>query len=171
MYWEWTPAVIAPSPEVTKNLEASVSLILKQGPISCRHHGPCGPCVGGGTASPSLVICLPSPLHESDLQNTMPSGKPGDTSGAQQFNEAHYGNQLNAEELDKWRLFTSPSTGDSQTVLMGAHLRPPSVTQPSLSTAVTNLQGDRFMSAWKELGWLVKEDRNRNSRGVQSPGM
>lgn len=34
--------------------------------------------------------------------------KPGDTSGAAQFSGAHYGNQLNAEERDKWELFTNP---------------------------------------------------------------
>lgn len=65
--WEWTSAATAPSPKVTKNLEAS--LILGEEPILLRH---CSPCVGG-TASPPLLICLPLPLHESDLQNTMPS--------------------------------------------------------------------------------------------------
>lgn len=34
--------------------------------------------------------------------------KPGDTTGASQFNGAHYGNQLNAEERDKYELFTNP---------------------------------------------------------------
>lgn len=34
--------------------------------------------------------------------------KTGDTSGASQFSGAHYGNQLNAEERDKWELFTNP---------------------------------------------------------------
>lgn len=65
--------------------------------------------------------------------------KPGDTSGALQFNGAHYGNQLNAEERDKSDYLPAPSTRDSQPTLMGAHLWPHSVTQPSLSAAVTNL--------------------------------
>lgn len=43
----------------------------------------------------------------------------------------------------------TPYTRDPQAPLMGAHLPSPSVTQPSLSAAVTNLQRGRYMSVWR----------------------
>lgn len=51
--------------------------ILGQESVQLR---PCSPCVGG-TSSPLLLICLPLPLHESDLQNTMPSASLGTSLG------------------------------------------------------------------------------------------
>ena len=64
----------------------------------------------------------------------------------------------------------TPSTRDAQPTLMGAHLWPHSVTQPSLSATVTNLRRERCMFAWRSSprgpGCLVKRDRDRR-RGAK----
>lgn len=54
--------------------------------------------------SPSLI----PGLHFS-INQIYRAQKPGDTSRASQFNAAHYGNQLNAEEPGKCQLSTNPS--------------------------------------------------------------
>ena len=99
--------------------------------------------------------------------------KPGDTSGALQFNGAHYGNQLNAEERDKSDYLPTPPTRDRQPTLMGAHLWPHSVTQPSLSATVTNLQREVHV-CMKELTkglWVLGEGGQEQAKGDQALGL
>lgn len=107
------------------------------------------------SCSPASMCSSPLLTHvltSAEIRFTEHSAfrKPGVRSGASQFNGAHYGNQLNAEERDKFELFTTPSTRDPRKpTLMGAPLRPHSVTQPSLSAAVTNLRRERCLFAWR----------------------
>lgn len=88
---------------------------------------------------------------------------------ASQFNGAHYGNQLNAEQRDKCELFTSPSP-DIQQLLMGAHLQPSSVIQPSLAAPLAHLQGQikglqQRPSSGAALGWAGWEEEEMRGWG------
>lgn len=89
---------------------------------------------------------------------------------ASQFNGAHYGNQLNAEQRDKCELFTSPSP-DIQQLLMGAHLQPSSVIQPSLSAPPAHLQGEMWVcSRDLPVKLLLDGEKRRRGDGVMQEG-